>query len=151
TVILADRYSVGLNSATVTTDTGEFDEALRSASAAASASYRMSYLQHAVDVYQGRLLPGFYEEWIDSEHTRLSGQFQDAVRALIGLKVEGGEFEEALRLARHAVSVEPLREEAHEQLIRLLAQTGQPGPALRQYRELERLLEAEMGEEPSAP
>ena len=53
--------------------------------------------------------------------------------------------------ARKAVSVGPLRDEAHLSLMRLLVAAGQPGAALRQYKELQRRLDEEMSDEPSAP
>jgi hypothetical protein len=48
----------------------------------------------------------------------------------------------------HAVSVDPLREEGQQHLVRLLAAMGQSGAALRQYKEFERLLDEELGDEP---
>ncbi|HLK55433.1 MAG TPA: BTAD domain-containing putative transcriptional regulator, partial [Chthonomonadaceae bacterium] len=69
--------------------------------------------------------------------------------ALITHLEESGRSGEALGYARQAVSVDPLREEAHAHLMRLLSATGQPDAALRQYREMERLLETEIGAEPS--
>jgi len=46
--------------------------------------------------------------------------------------------------------MDPLREEGHRDLMRLLAAAGQPGAALRQYQELERLLAVELGIRPDA-
>src|SRR5262249_24033845 len=69
---------------------------------------------------------------------------------LIALLEESGDFQSALGHARHAVRAEPLREEAHERLMRLLVAVGQPGAALRQYKEWERLLVEQLSMEPSA-
>jgi predicted ATPase/DNA-binding SARP family transcriptional activator/class 3 adenylate cyclase len=150
TVLRADRFSVGLNPATVTTDVAEFEQALKAAARADSALERTQHLTRAVELYHGPLLPGFYEAWILGEQERLSGLFLDAVGALVS-HLEGlGDTRTALSHARHAVAVDPYREEGQQHLIRLLAADGQPGAALRQYREYERLLEEEMGEEPSA-
>jgi class 3 adenylate cyclase len=60
-----------------------------------------------------------------------------------------GDVDTALAHARKAVAVESSREEGHGHLIRLLAASGQPDVALRQFKELERLLDEELGEEPS--
>ena len=102
----------------------------------------------AVELYQGPLLPGFYEEWITGEQERLSGLFFDAVGALVGHLESTGDTRTALSHARHAVAVDPLREEGQQHLIRLLAADGQPGAALRQYKEYERLLEERSGRSP---
>src|SRR5438874_1435341 len=51
---------------------------------------------------------------------------------------------------RRAARADPLREEAHYDLMRLYAAAGQPSATLHQYQELERLLRDELGETPSA-
>ena len=59
------------------------------------------------------------------------------------------EWDRALDYARRAAAVDPLREEAHQDLIRLLVAAGQPSEALRQYQELERILKEELETVPS--
>jgi predicted ATPase/DNA-binding SARP family transcriptional activator/Tfp pilus assembly protein PilF len=149
TVLRADRFSVGLNPVTVTTDVAEFEQALKAAAKADSAIERAQHLTRAVELYQGQLLPGFYEVWIPAEQERLMGQFFDAVGTLVGHLESIGDTNTALSHARYAVAVDPLREEGRQHLIRLLAADGQPGAALRQYKDYERVLYEEIGEEPS--
>jgi len=149
-VIRADRFSVGLNPASVTTDVLQFEQAIKAAARAESLTERAQRLTEAVELYGGALLPGFYEEWITGEQERLSGLFFDAVGALIGHLESMGDTRVALAHARHAVAVDPFREEGQQHLIRLLAADNQPGAALRQYKEYERLLEEETAEEPSS-
>src|SRR5262249_55606503 len=50
--------------------------------------------------------------------------------------------------ALRAVAANRLREEAYREVIRLYLGAGQPDAALRQYRELERVLKAELDSEP---
>jgi class 3 adenylate cyclase len=69
-VLRADRFSVGLNPAMVTTDVPEFERALEAEAKAASAAERVEHLTRAVERYPGRLLPGYYEEWITPERER---------------------------------------------------------------------------------
>ena len=148
-VIRADRFSVGLNPQAIRTDVAEFEAAITTVSLVSSATERAQVLERAVALYSGPLLPGFYEEWIVGEQERLSGLFFDATGALIAALEAAGDLSAALRHARHAVSVDRLREDGHQHLLRLLAASGRPGAALRQYRELERLLAEELGDEPS--
>jgi DNA-binding SARP family transcriptional activator len=61
-----------------------------------------------------------------------------------------GELARALVNARRGVRTDPLREEAHRDLIRLLGRVGRPAAALRHYRVLERLLKQGLDAEPSA-
>ena len=150
-VLRADRFSIGLNPDVVITDVAEFENAVRAAAKANGATERVQHLSGALDAYAGRLLPAYYEEWITGEQERLSSLFFDALGRLLPLLEASGDLEAAVAIARKAVAVEPLREEGHSHLIRLLAACGQPGTALRQFKEWERRLDEELGDEPSAP
>jgi DNA-binding SARP family transcriptional activator len=150
-VIQADRFSVRLNPDTVTTDVGAFEAALQRGSRAQSTTERIQALAEAAELYAGSLLPGFYEDWITGEQERLAGLYFEAINKLITHLEETGDISGALEYARQAIRRDPLREEMHHSLMRLLAAAGQPGAALRQYKELERLLDEQIGEEPSAP
>src|SRR5438132_9382383 len=75
--------------------------------------------------------------------------FHQVIRSLIGHLEDAGDWEQAIEYARRAVAADPLRETTHQELIRMLAEGGQSSAALGQYRELERLLREELGEEPS--
>lgn len=154
-IIVADRYKVGLHPAAVTTDVAQFEAALRFAGITNKAHGGYPHepiriIEQAVSGYQGRLLPGFYDDWIGPEQERLGRLFLDAVHTLIERFEEIGELSSALVYARQAVSLEPLQERAHADLMRLLWQTGQPGEALKQYHELVRLLKTEAGETPQS-
>src|SRR5262249_32840702 len=81
---------------------------------------------------------------------RLAELFFRAALRLSHLLEQAGDLEGAIAIARHAVSLDALREEIQGDLIRLLIAAGQPSSALRQYRELERLLREELNVSPSA-
>jgi DNA-binding SARP family transcriptional activator/class 3 adenylate cyclase len=149
-VIIADTMTVRLNSQSLTTDVAEFSTALQGAERAGSSTERLERLAEAVEVYRGELLSGLYEGWVLLERERLADEFLQAVTQLVSLQEERGDITRALAWARRAVSADPLREESHETLIRLLAAAGDTETARRQYRELERLLEDQLGSEPSA-
>jgi predicted ATPase/DNA-binding SARP family transcriptional activator len=150
-VIRADRLSVGLNPNGMSTDVVEFEAALHRAERAESETERAQHWATGLDLYQGPLLPGFYEDWIPAEQERLAQRCFDAAAALIHHHERTGNPAAAIALARRLIGWDPLREDAHHHLIRLLADAGQPGTALRQYRELERLLDEELGAVPSSP
>ncbi|HZP80865.1 MAG TPA: hypothetical protein VFB21_04435 [Chthonomonadaceae bacterium] len=81
-VLRADRYSVSLNPAAVTTDVSKFEAALKAAERAEVPTDRTQLLAQAADLYRERLLPGYYEDWITAEQERLAGLYFDAVAAL---------------------------------------------------------------------
>jgi DNA-binding SARP family transcriptional activator/class 3 adenylate cyclase len=156
TVLIADRASVGLNVEVVSTDVGEFQDALRRAARGAKSGVRgepqwdPQWLRRAVECYRGELLPGYGDEWVVRERARLAERYFEALGHLLRHLEGVGEFDRAVEYARQGVSADPLREETHRDLMRLLAASGQPQAGLRQYAELERLLREEMGAEPEA-
>jgi predicted ATPase/DNA-binding SARP family transcriptional activator len=147
-VILADRASVQLNPAAVATDVARFQASLQAAARAASSTERIHRLIEAVDLYRGELLPGYYEAWILPERECLAEMLHQALSQLVTFAEQAGDHRQALQWARRAVSIDPLRVEAHHDLIRLLAAAGQPEVALRHYQELEQILARELGVEP---
>jgi predicted ATPase/DNA-binding SARP family transcriptional activator len=148
-VLVASRLAVQLNPAAVTTDVAHFEAALQSAAQAATSTGRALWLSAAVDHYQGPLLPGYFEAWILPEQQRLAGRFFLAAHQLVQHLEQVGDLSRALDYAGRAVAVDPLREEAQRELIRLLAVAGQPSSALEQYRQLAQLLGEQLGETPS--
>lgn len=149
-VLVADRTNVRLNPPAFTTDLAEFETNLQSAARATERSARIEALQRAVELYRGPLLPGFYEDWALAERERLAGTFTGVLRQLTALLQEAGDLTGALDYAHRALNADPLDEDAHAELMRLYMAAGQPAAAQQQYRELERLLDEELGERPSA-
>jgi predicted ATPase/DNA-binding SARP family transcriptional activator len=147
-VILADSAAVQLNPATCGTDVAQFEARLRSAASAHSGAERVQGLTDAVALYRGELLPGYCEGWVLPERERLAEMFFQALGQLIAHAERAGDLDRALQWARRAVSADPLREAGHRDLMRLLAATGERDAALRQYRELARRLDEELGAEP---
>jgi DNA-binding SARP family transcriptional activator len=150
TVIVADRTTIGLIAAGISTDVAAFTAALRAAECADHPAERAQHLMEAIDAYGGELLPGHYDGWVLQEREWLSDRYFHTLGELLAHLEQAGEFARALEYARQGVRVDPLREESHCDLIRLLAAAGQSRAALRQYQELERLLILELDAEPSA-
>ena len=148
TLLQADRFSVQLNPAAVTTDVAEFEAALLAAEQARNETERRQFLQTAMDLYRGELLPGYYQEWVLPEQRQLNELFFQAAQALIQHLERVGDWEPALEVSRRAVGIDPWREEGQEGLMRLLVAAGKPSAALQQYREWERILREELGTTP---
>jgi predicted ATPase/DNA-binding SARP family transcriptional activator len=144
------RTHLHLNREAVVTDVALFEAALAAAARSKEAAARDA-LVTALGWYTGPLLPGYYEPWALSERDRLS---EAQVRALLDLSLlweqagEGADWDQALDCARRAVSSDPLREESHARVIRLLMRSGQGAAARRQFEELSRLLREHYDSEP---
>src|SRR5947207_1704299 len=75
--------------------------------------------------------------------------YRGALVELAERRASLGDLAGAVADARRAVAADPFRESAHCLLIRLYALAGRRPDALRQYRELERILREELGSTPS--
>ena len=148
-VLMADRSTVRLSSVVFVTDVAEFETACRMAKEQ-TPGRQIELLQQAAHLYQGELLPGFYEDWILTEREHLAERHRQAMSRLTNAYAALGQFEAAIETARRAVASDPLREESRCALIRVFAQSGRSSDARRQYEEWEHLLRVEMDAEPSA-
>ncbi len=113
-------------------------------------------LAQAADLYQGELLAGFglpdgpgFDEWLLFWRERLQHGVIGALSSLVEAHTQRGETEAALRYATRLAQLDPFREEAHRQLMRLYAQRGEHAKALAQYESCRRLLLEELGVEPA--
>jgi len=113
-------------------------------------------LRAAMDLYRGDFLHQFFlesstgfEEWV---LLRRSDLHQQALAALADLVV-WAEAQRDLPMAQHyaqrQIALEPWREEAHRELMRLLALTGARSTALAQFEACRKVLADELGVEPS--
>jgi predicted ATPase/DNA-binding SARP family transcriptional activator/class 3 adenylate cyclase len=146
-VLPADRYCVQLSPSSATTDVAQFLSALEEARSAAGTELTRC-LAAAVELYRGELLPGHDADWVLSERRRLDEEFVQALRQLTTLSEQAGDLVQALRWAARMVAADPLWEEGQYELVRLQAAAGHPAAALRQYHELERVLEQQLGAAP---
>jgi DNA-binding SARP family transcriptional activator/predicted ATPase len=114
-------------------------------------------LEQLLKLYRGEFLAGFslddstlFEEWLLLKREWLHRRAVDALTTLADYHERRGEFDQARRYAQQQVHFEPWREEAHRQLMRLLALGGQRSAALAQYQTCTRALQIELGVEPSS-
>ncbi|MFN8401802.1 MAG: tetratricopeptide repeat protein [Anaerolineales bacterium] len=113
-------------------------------------------LTDSLRLYQGDFLEGFhvreapaFEDWVLSERSRLRELALQALHALTQFHTTHGNFIEAIKFASRLLIFDPWREEAHRQLMLLYAKTGQMSAALSQYETCKKILEKELGVEPS--
>ncbi|RME44461.1 MAG: SARP family transcriptional regulator, partial [Chloroflexi bacterium] len=114
-------------------------------------------LSQAAELYEGNFLEGFtlhdsavFEEWSSVIRERLHRQALDALYHLAAYHERRGEYDQAREYAVRQIQLEPWREEAHRQLMGLLALSGQRSAALAQYDACRRVLAEELGVEPTA-
>jgi predicted ATPase/DNA-binding SARP family transcriptional activator len=113
-------------------------------------------LAQAVKLVRGPLLDGFslsdcpaFDEWLFFQRERLQLQISAALEQLADFHERTGNLAEAETYVRRLLEFDPLREHAHRQLMRLLADAGQRSAALAQYETCRRLLADELGVSPA--
>ncbi|MEJ2748940.1 MAG: BTAD domain-containing putative transcriptional regulator, partial [Anaerolineae bacterium] len=123
---------------------------------AASCSVCVQWRSQAAELYQGDLLDGFFvpdsisfEEWRLMQQEELHQQALATLNWLAVYHDRRGEYDRAQAYARRQLTLEPWREEAHVQLMRSLAQSGQSAAALKQYEQYEDTLAEELGIKPA--
>lgn len=102
------------------------------------------------ELRDAELLPGWFEDWVVFEQSRLQ---QDRLRAFTMLSRQSlarGDSEAAGAAAEAALELEPLYENAVVLLIASELQQGRPAAALRSYEWYRDKLEEDMGLRPSA-
>ena len=114
-------------------------------------------LAEAAALYRDDFLAGFtlrdsaeFDDWQFMQAETLRGELVEALEKLARGQSARGDFAGALVSARRWLALDPLREEAHRQVMRLYAWADQRNAALRQYRECVRILEQELGVAPLA-
>ncbi|NUO02992.1 MAG: hypothetical protein HUU01_20475, partial [Saprospiraceae bacterium] len=89
-----------------------------------------------------------FETWMLAEQARLRELVIQALHTLAIYHAGQGQLAQGIGFVRRLLSMEPWREEAHRQLMGLLAQAGQRSAALAQYEICRQILVEELGVDP---
>jgi DNA-binding SARP family transcriptional activator/class 3 adenylate cyclase len=113
-------------------------------------------LERAIALYRAPFLEGFsmgdspdLDDWALAVRERLEHQFSNALQALAANYEQRGAYARACEIARRWVTHVPWQEQAHQELMRLLALRGQRSAALAQFEACCRALREELDVEPS--
>jgi DNA-binding SARP family transcriptional activator len=140
--------ALALSPAAVEVDAARFERAVQQGTPEA--------LARAAELYAGDLLDGFvideapFEEWLLGERERLRELALEALARLLAHQRKSGATEPAIQTARRLLALDPLQEPVHRALMRLYAEAGRRGAALRQYQQCVSALGRELGIEPEA-
>jgi predicted ATPase/DNA-binding SARP family transcriptional activator len=150
--LLITRETIQFNSdSSYTLDTLEFEKLIQASQAT------VEQLQIALDLYRGGFLEGFtlkdcpaFDDWSLAVREQLQRQASTAFSRLADLYEKDKAYEKAIACTRKRLTLEPWQEDAHRQLMRLLAASGQRPATLAQFEICKRSLKSELGVEPSA-
>jgi DNA-binding SARP family transcriptional activator len=136
---------IGLNDQRIWCDVAAFRRAI------ASGLHR-----HAIKLYQGDLLPGFFvsgaagfERWLDQERDRLRDLACGSARHIADRELAAGNLTLAANWMRWALQHSPFDEAAVQSLMTVLDAAGDRAGAIRSYEQFARHLATELAVKPS--
>jgi DNA-binding SARP family transcriptional activator len=149
-VLQVDAQYVAVNpKADMWVDVVEFE---RSCSAAESSSYadrlQMEALEAVVDLYQGDLLEGWYQDWCLYDRERLQNIYLVVLDKLVACSEERCEYEKGVDYAARILRCDRANERAHQHIMRLRYLSGDRTGALRQYESCAAALKEELDVQP---
>jgi predicted ATPase/DNA-binding SARP family transcriptional activator len=113
-------------------------------------------LTSAAHLYRDDFMAGIYlddcpdfEIWLVAQREHWRRRAVEVLAGLVNHHGGHGDYEAARQFALRWIALEPWREEAHAQVMTLLARTGQRSAALSQYETAKQVLAQELGIEPS--
>ncbi|MBK8048259.1 MAG: hypothetical protein IPK16_14735 [Anaerolineales bacterium] len=106
-------------------------------------------LANAVDLYQGDLLDGWYQEWCLIERERLQHLLLCAFDKLMAYHEHRGAFEESVAYGQQILRFDHAREHTHCALMRIYAAAGDRARALRQFERCVQALRDELDVPPA--
>lgn len=112
-------------------------------------------LEKALAAYRGRLLAEFYsgspefDDWQQNQADMLSQKAVQGLNTLIRDNFRLGDYSKAIQFCQKQLTIDTVNEEAHQNMIYLLASNRQTSAALNQIAICRQILNKEMGVEPS--
>jgi len=144
--IVADSRNLELDVDVVETDVACFEALVREGD--------MVSLEAASALVRGEFAQGlyvnedFFDEWLASERRRIAEVAVAALGRLLDEYERRGDSGKTAVTACKLLSFDPLRESAHQSLMRALAAQGRHESALQQYKQCRDLLRRELGIDP---
>ena len=136
--LVATRDLVGLAGEGVSVDAWEFDRLVRE-----------GRFDAAADLCGGELLPGIDADWVYAARESHRRRLDEVLERLAADAEAAGALEDAIRLSRRRVELDPLREDAHRELVRRLIAAGEISAARVAFDDLARRLRVELQVAPS--
>lgn len=137
-----------LDEAVVWSDVRAFEAALEEARVAGEPE-RADRLRRAVVLYSGAFCEGHSYEWTLPVQERLRREFLEASAELAKALLGSGQHDQALRSLDRGIEEDPFAEHLYRLAIEIEGMRGRPAEARNRYEKLRRLLEDELGGEPS--
>jgi DNA-binding SARP family transcriptional activator len=151
----SNREAVSWNSSHLELDVQRLELAFRAIGSPVSVELE-AQLEAGLGAYRGDLLEGFdfsdapdFDDWLLARREIVRGWLEAVLERLSELQAQSGRVAAALETAQRRVRLEPLSEAAYRGVIALQLQTGNRTAALETYQTCKKMLQTELGLEPS--
>ncbi|MFC4305396.1 BTAD domain-containing putative transcriptional regulator [Cohnella boryungensis] len=144
--IQSTRNEIRIDRTAVYCDLYEFQRLLKEAQA--GSGQLAEVFKQAEALYAGGLLQGKAYEWAGSYAHGLERDYIELLEKGARFHANRKELHASLHYFEGIVKLDPMREDAQHEIIRLYVQLGRNGEALRRYRDVEKLLRRELGTDP---
>lgn len=134
-------------------DTEEFDRLVsegENARRARDFEKCVSAYEEALKLYRGEFMQGSYEPWVEEQRTYYREQYLRLLEALAAVAQSAADWPRVMHFAQLILHDDAFREDIHCLVMRAHAALGNRGAVKDQYEIVKKLLEAELGVEPSA-
>lgn len=111
-------------------------------------------LARGFSLYSGELLSGLrfesfaFEQWSETERTRLHALATDAGARLLATLHSQHRLEDCISIGNRLLGLDPLREDVQRTLMRVHVEQGHPAKAIKQYQLCRTMLQQELGVSP---
>ncbi|HAJ38472.1 MAG TPA: hypothetical protein DCL15_22615 [Chloroflexi bacterium] len=123
--------------------------ATRQSDGATLTEAQVELLCQAVQLYQGDLLEGWYQDWCITARERYQQMYLAMLDKLIAWAEQNGDSMVGIHYCELSLRCDPARERTHRRLMRLQCMAGNRTAALRQYESCVEMLRRELGVEPA--
>lgn len=131
-------------------DLEAFETSLAEAEQAVTQADQIEKYERAIRLYRGDFLEGItFDEWGTVRREELARKYRAAMNTLAARHLDLAAFDRALEIYHALLNTDPLEEETHRGVMRAYARKGEVVLALRQYQALVKLLQDELGAQPS--
>jgi ATP/maltotriose-dependent transcriptional regulator MalT/DNA-binding SARP family transcriptional activator len=134
-------------------DTEEFDRLVNEGETARRArrlEESTRAFENALQLYRGEFMQGSYEPWVEEQRSYYREQYLHLLEALAGGAQAAADWPRVMQLAQLIIRDDPFREDIHCLIMRAQAAVGNRGAVKEQFETLKRVLDSELGVEPSA-
>lgn len=151
-ISLQEEYIAFLDTDSYQLDIDQFESAARLClyeSGSELSDDKVALLENAVELYNGDLLEGIYEDWCLYERERLRLAFLNILTRLMDHHSRKGSYERGLGYGKRILLLDPTREKVHRQIMLIHWLSGSRESALLQYRSCCNILQTELGLKPA--